>query len=247
MATNMKPAKRQRTEKAFEDCTIAELRGMSERIMKLEKAKARDEEEAAPAVKRAVEAQLKSQMLLQRELSKYEVEKLKTEEGRPIVSVVPNVNMELLKALGLDELDEDGTIKDKLASTFLMHLPVRTQHTPPSEQSLHLVSNLSFKYVKKHGELRVFSAYKFGPKVVQAKAKAKRVDNDEVGEGQEEKHTDDQDDEEDQDVENGNGNNEEAAASDAAAGDAAAGDAAASDAAANGEPAVQQGQAKEVE
>jgi len=187
--------KRQRTEKTektFDEYTFAELRQFHKQVTReLAEAKgqiARFEAEAdeqlakkeaalpeeAQRLKRAVELQLKAQMTLQKELSKGQIEKLKGEEGRDIQAVIPNVSIELLGFLGLDELDEDGYIKSKLASEFLSNPPTKNQTTPPSDVSLHLVPKLSFKYIKKACELKVFAAYKFGPKV--SSKNAKKID-----------------------------------------------------------------------
>lgn len=181
--TPKKSAKRQRTEKAFDEYTFVEMRQFHKHaarelaeakglVAKLE-AEA-DEQlakkeaalpEEAQRLKRAVELQLKSQMTFQKELSKHQVERLKGEEGRDIIAVIPNVGTDLLEILSLDEFDEHGNIKDKLACDFFSNPPTRTQHTPVSDASLHLLPKLSFKYIKKVCELKVFAAYRFGPKV----------------------------------------------------------------------------------
>eukprot|EP00930_Biecheleria_cincta_P031700 TRINITY_DN21993_c0_g1_i1.p1 TRINITY_DN21993_c0_g1~~TRINITY_DN21993_c0_g1_i1.p1 ORF type:complete len:263 (+),score=73.45 TRINITY_DN21993_c0_g1_i1:42-830(+) len=181
--TPKKGAKRQRTEKAFEEYTFAELRQfhkqaareLAEARGQVARLEAEAEEqlakkeaalpEEAQRVKRAVELQLKAQMTFQKELSKHQVERLKGEDGRDIVAVIPNVGTELLGILGLDEFDEHGNIKEKLTSEFFSNPPTRTQHTPASDASLHLVPRLSFKYIKKVCELKVFAAYRFGSKV----------------------------------------------------------------------------------
>lgn len=170
--TQKRTAKRQRTEKIFDEYTFAELRQFHKQAAR-ELAELRGQiakkeaalPEEAQRVKRAVELQIKAQMTFQTELSKHQVERLKGEEGRDIVAVIPNVSTELLGILGLDEFDEHGNIKDKLASEFFSTPPTRTQHTPPSSVSLHLAPKLSFKYIKKVCELKVFAAYRFGPKV----------------------------------------------------------------------------------
>lgn len=73
-------------------------------------------------------------------------------EGREIMGFVPNVSPEVLKALGA----EAGT-KTKYADTFWESTPVKTAS---NGLKLGLVRNMTFKYVKATGELKVEAVYR---------------------------------------------------------------------------------------
>lgn len=164
------PAKRKR--KTFEELTVAELQALHEESEKLASEKqestgAIDIETQGERLKRAAFAQFAAQMLPLKDLSETESNKLKG-AGRDITVTIPNVTVELLAHLKLDNTDEHGAQKDRFADSLF---DGKTPERPQSNGAfLKLGRVLSVKYVKRVNELRLSGSYKWHPK-----AKPKRA------------------------------------------------------------------------
>jgi len=152
--------------KAFEDHTVDELRELW---------KAADDSKdvhvvcdvEANRIKAAMCKQLVNQMLLPKELSEKEAERLE-KEGREISAIVPNVTQDMMDELGLDKVDDKGNLRGKVADLWFGTAPARALS---SGHHLHLKGNIHFRYVKAQRELRLNAVYKFSKKPPKPKAK----------------------------------------------------------------------------